>query len=105
MTFTKRHLLGIEPLHPTEITALLDHADRYAELGRGSAKHGTALAGLTQINMFFENSTRTQASFELAGKRLGADVMDMSMQTSSVKKGAGMKYGGEMSTRCRRAAM
>ena len=87
MTFAKRHLLGIEPLHPTEITALLDHADRYAELGRGASKRGTALAGLTQINMFFENSTRTQASFELAGKRLGADVMNMSMQTSSVKKG------------------
>jgi aspartate carbamoyltransferase catalytic subunit len=87
MTFSKRHLLGIEPLHPTEITALLDHADSYAEMGRGASKHGTALEGLTQINMFFENSTRTQASFELAGKRLGADVMNMSMQTSSVKKG------------------
>ena len=87
MTFTKRHLLGIEPLHPTEITTLLDRADHYAEMGRGIAKHGHALDGLTQINMFFENSTRTQASFELAGKRLGADVMTMSMQTSSVKKG------------------
>ncbi|PIV76164.1 MAG: aspartate carbamoyltransferase catalytic subunit [Rhodobacteraceae bacterium CG17_big_fil_post_rev_8_21_14_2_50_65_11] len=87
MTFTKRHLLGIEPLHPVEITTLLDLADRYAEMGRGVAKHGHALDGLTQINMFFENSTRTQASFELAGKRLGADVMTMSMQTSSVKKG------------------
>ena len=45
------------------------------------------MAGLTQINMFFENSTRTQASFELAGKRLGADVMNMAMQASSIKKG------------------
>ena len=87
MTFAKRHLLGIEPLHPTEITTLLDLADRYAEQGRGGAKHGDALAGLTQINMFFENSTRTQASFELAGKRLGADVMNMAMQASSIKKG------------------
>ncbi|MEL6807237.1 MAG: hypothetical protein AAFO97_05615, partial [Pseudomonadota bacterium] len=51
-----------------------------------SSKHGEALAGLTQINMFFENSTRTQASFELAGKRLGADVMNMAMQASSIAK-------------------
>ena len=85
--FTQRHLLGIEPLHPTEITALLDLADRYAEQTRRGEKHGDALAGLTQINMFFENSTRTQASFEIAGKRLGADVMNMAMQASSVKKG------------------
>lgn len=87
MTFTQRHLLGIEPLHPTEITTLLDVADRYADKGRGTAKHSDALAGMTQINMFFENSTRTQASFELAGKRLGADVMNMAMQASSIKKG------------------
>ncbi|MGR3503152.1 aspartate carbamoyltransferase catalytic subunit [Pseudaestuariivita sp.] len=86
MTFRQSHLLGIEPLAPDEITTLLDLADSYAALNRGS-KHADALAGLTQINMFFENSTRTQASFELAGKRLGADVMNMSMQTSSVKKG------------------
>jgi len=87
MTFSKRHLLGIEPLSPPEITTLLDLADRYAERERTTDKHATALAGMTQINMFFENSTRTQASFEIAGKRLGADVMNMAMQTSSVKKG------------------
>ncbi|MAX74465.1 MAG: aspartate carbamoyltransferase catalytic subunit [Nioella sp.] len=87
MTFSKRHLLGIEPLSPPEITTLLDLADRYAEQERTTDKHATALAGMTQINMFFENSTRTQASFEIAGKRLGADVMNMAMQTSSVKKG------------------
>jgi aspartate carbamoyltransferase catalytic subunit len=56
-------------------------------LSRSEDKHSDALAGLTQINMFFENSTRTQASFELAGKRLGADVMSMAMQASSIKKG------------------
>jgi aspartate carbamoyltransferase catalytic subunit len=50
-------------------------------------KQSDALAGMTQINMFFENSTRTQASFELAGKRLGADVMNMAVAQSSVKKG------------------
>ena len=87
MTFSHRHLLGIEHLAPPEITELLDLADRYAALNRAADKHSDALKGLTQINMFFENSTRTQASFELAGKRLGADVMNMSMQTSSVKKG------------------
>lgn len=87
MTFAQRHLLGIEPLSPAEITALLDLSDEYVDLNRSPEKHGNVLNGLTQINMFFENSTRTQASFELAGKRLGADVMSMAMQASSVKKG------------------
>ncbi|MCB5199885.1 aspartate carbamoyltransferase [Loktanella sp. DSM 29012] len=87
MTFRARHLLGIEHLHPTEITTLLDLADTYAEANRAGTAPRDRLAGLTQINMFFENSTRTQASFEMAGKKLGADVMNMSMQTSSVKKG------------------
>ncbi|WJY23243.1 aspartate carbamoyltransferase catalytic subunit [Fontisubflavum oceani] len=87
MTFRQNHLLGIEPLHPEEITTILDLADRYAEMERGTQKHGDALTGLTQINMFFEASTRTQASFEIAGKRLGADVMNMAMAASSLKKG------------------
>jgi aspartate carbamoyltransferase catalytic subunit len=87
MSYPHRHLLGIEPLHPREITTLLDLADTYADLNRQPDKHGSALKGLTQINMFFENSTRTQASFEIAGKRLGADVMNMAMQASSIKKG------------------
>ncbi|MGR3633306.1 MAG: aspartate carbamoyltransferase catalytic subunit [Limimaricola soesokkakensis] len=87
MTFRARHLLGIEPLHPTEITELLDTAQHYAELNRQGRAPRAVRAGLTQINMFFENSTRTQASFEIAGKRLGADVMNMAMQASSVKKG------------------
>ena len=87
MTFRAEHLLGIEHLHPTEITTLLDLADRYAEDNRKGRAHRDVLEGLTQINMFFENSTRTQASFEIAGKRLGADVMNMSVSSSSVKKG------------------
>jgi len=87
MTFTHRHLLGIEHLRPEEIVTLLDLAEDYVALNRAAEKHGNALAGLTQINMFFENSTRTQASFELAGKRLGADVMNMAMQASSITKG------------------
>ncbi|MEM7710160.1 MAG: aspartate carbamoyltransferase catalytic subunit [Pseudomonadota bacterium] len=85
--FTQRHLLGIEPLHPVEIVALLDRAEHYAEAGRQGATVDPSLRGLTQVNMFFENSTRTQASFEIAGKRLGADVMSMAMQASSVAKG------------------
>ena len=87
MPFRARHLLGIEHLAPDEISSLLDLAETYVDLNRSDVKHDNALQGLTQINMFFENSTRTQASFELAGKRLGADVMNMHMQASSVKKG------------------
>ena len=87
MTFRAKHLLGIEPLHPTEITTLLDLADSYADHNRRGVAHRDVLTGLTQINMFFENSTRTLASFELADKRLGADVMNMGMQASSIKKG------------------
>ncbi|MGV6811935.1 MAG: aspartate carbamoyltransferase catalytic subunit, partial [Brevirhabdus sp.] len=87
MTFRQKHLLGIEPLRPEEITAVLDLADQYAELNRAPQKHREVLRGLTQVNMFFEASTRTQSSFELAGKRLGADVMNMAMQASSIKKG------------------
>ncbi|WP_435163906.1 aspartate carbamoyltransferase catalytic subunit [Falsirhodobacter sp. 1013] len=87
MSFRARHLLGIEHLAPDEIMTILDLAERYVEFNRRTVKQSNALAGMTQINMFFENSTRTQASFELAGKRLGADVMNMAMAQSSVKKG------------------
>ncbi|MFT4619667.1 MAG: aspartate carbamoyltransferase catalytic subunit [Sulfitobacter sp.] len=87
MAFRAKHLLGIEPLGPDEIVTLLDLAETYVTLNRQPEKHSNALAGMTQINMFFEASTRTQASFEIAGKRLGADVMNMSMAASSIKKG------------------
>ena len=87
MGFKQKHLLGIEPLPPVVISEILDLADYYVDINRRADKHFGVLAGLTQINMFFENSTRTQASFELAGKRLGADVMNMMMQASSIKKG------------------
>ncbi|SOH93063.1 aspartate carbamoyltransferase [Monaibacterium marinum] len=85
--FEHRHLLGIEHLKPSDITAILDRADTFATTPDSRAVRKDSLAGLTQINMFFENSTRTQASFEIAGKRLGADVMNMAMQASSIKKG------------------
>ncbi|MFS4437153.1 aspartate carbamoyltransferase catalytic subunit [Paracoccaceae bacterium GXU_MW_L88] len=81
------HLLGIEGLTQSDVTTILDLAERYVDLNRSPDKRSDALRGLTQINMFFENSTRTQASFELAGKRLGADVMNMAVASSSVKKG------------------
>ncbi|MBM3612612.1 MAG: aspartate carbamoyltransferase catalytic subunit [Alphaproteobacteria bacterium] len=87
MTLRARHLLGIDHLAPAEIVAILDLAERYVELNRRTEKRLNVLAGLTQINMFYEPSTRTQASFELAGKRLGADVMTMAVAQSSVKKG------------------
>ncbi len=85
--FCRRHLLGIERLSRDEITALLDLADTAVDINRQVDKKHVTLRGRTQINLFFEPSTRTQSSFEIAGKRLGADVMNMSISTSSVKKG------------------
>jgi aspartate carbamoyltransferase catalytic subunit len=85
--FGHRHLLGIEGLQPREIEHLLDRADGYAEQARRADKKLSLLRGLTQINLFFETSTRTRTSFELAGKRLGADVVNMSVGASSIKKG------------------
>jgi aspartate carbamoyltransferase catalytic subunit len=84
---SRRHLLGIEGLSPDEINGLLDLADEYVDLNRQIDKKRTTLRGRTLINLFFEASTRTQSSFELAGKRLGADVMNMAVGNSSVKKG------------------
>jgi aspartate carbamoyltransferase catalytic subunit len=81
------HLLGIEGISVGEITALLDLGDEYVALGRAKEKKSPLLKGRTVINLFFEASTRTQSSFELAGKRLGADVMNMQVRTSSVSKG------------------
>lgn len=85
--FSHRHLLGIEGLSAQDIQTLLDHSDRYVELNRAVEKKQSSLRGRTIINLFFENSTRTRTSFELAGKRLGGDVINMSVATSSVKKG------------------
>jgi aspartate carbamoyltransferase catalytic subunit len=85
--FPHRHLLGIEHLSPDEITALLDLSDTYVDLNRRPEKKLARLRGRTQINLFFETSTRTKTSFELAGKRLGADVINMSVEGSAIKKG------------------
>ena len=85
--FPHRHLLAIEGLSAQEISHLLEVADSYVEQNRQADKKKSLLRGRTVINLFFEDSTRTRTSFELAGKRLGADVINMSVATSSVKKG------------------
>jgi aspartate carbamoyltransferase catalytic subunit len=85
--FPHSHLIGLSSLKPWEMLFLLDEAEQWVELNRGRAKHDGRLSGLTQINAFFENSTRTLLSFEIAGKRLGADVVNLGVQGSSVKKG------------------
>jgi aspartate carbamoyltransferase catalytic subunit len=85
--FPHKHLLGINGLSAAELTGLLDLADAEADFNRQIAKKRDILRGRTQINLFFEASTRTQSSFELAGKRLGADVMNMAVRASSIEKG------------------
>ena len=85
--FPHRGLLGIGHLETHEILYLLDEAEQWVALNRQPKKHTDRLAGLTIINAFFENSTRTLLSFEIAGKRLGADVVNMHAAQSSVKKG------------------
>ena len=85
--YPHRHLLGIKGLSPFEIEMLLDRANDAVAISRQPEKKTSTLRGRTQINLFYEASTRTQSSFELAGKRLGADVMNMSVASSSVKKG------------------
>ncbi|MBI3433706.1 MAG: aspartate carbamoyltransferase catalytic subunit [Proteobacteria bacterium] len=84
---SQRHLLGIEGLSAAEIVGLLDLAEEFVELNRRVEKKRASLRGRTQINLFFESSTRTQSSFELAGKRLGADVMNMAVGVSAMRKG------------------
>ena len=81
--FPHHNLLGIEGLNRLDIEFLLDRADEFV----GIRTPEKTLAGKTLINLFFENSTRTQSSFEISGKRLGADVVNMSVQSSSIKKG------------------
>ena len=85
--WTHRHLLGIEALSPEDIDRVLDHADKWFELARGPERKTNLLKGRTIINLFFEASTRTRTSFEAAGKRLGADVVNVSSSGSSVSKG------------------
>ncbi|MEO1476684.1 MAG: aspartate carbamoyltransferase catalytic subunit, partial [Pseudomonadota bacterium] len=85
--FPHRHLLGIDGLSQDNITYLLDLAAEYAEMTRQGERPDPVMDGRTVVNLFFENSTRTQSSFEIAAKRLGADVINMPVAASSVKKG------------------
>ena len=85
--FPHRHLLGIDGLKASDIDLVLDLAEGYVEQNRQNDKKRSLLRGRTIVNLFFENSTRTRTSFELAGKRLGADVINMSVDGTSVKKG------------------
>lgn len=87
LPFPHRHLLGTENLSRTDIERILDLSDTYVEGNRQRAHHAPTLQGRTQVNLFFENSTRTLTSFELAGKRLGANVINMNTEVSSTKKG------------------
>lgn len=85
--FPKRHFTSATDLERLEVLSLLDLADSFVALNRQKAKKLDLLKGRTLMNLFFENSTRTQSSFELAGKRLGADVVNMSPRSSSMAKG------------------
>ncbi len=87
MAFRRKDLLGIRDLSIEEITAILDTADAFKEISRRSIKKVPALRGRTVINLFFESSTRTRTSFEIAAKRLSADAINISVATSSVSKG------------------
>src|SRR2546421_7062163 len=87
MPFDRRHLLGIRDLSAGEITHLLDTAEEFRDISRREIKKVPALRGRTVINLFFEPSTRTRISFEIAAKRLSADSVNVSISTSSVTKG------------------
>jgi len=87
MNFTRKHLLGIRELDAGEITHLLDTAETFRDVSRREIKKVPALRGRTVINLFFESSTRTRTSFEIAAKRLSADAVNISVSSSSVSKG------------------
>ncbi len=87
MTWTKKDLLGLEYLTPEEIELILDTAESFKEVSTREIKKVPALRGKTAVNLFYEPSTRTRVSFEVAAKRLSADVINIATETSSVKKG------------------
>ena len=86
-----KHLLSVTQLSPEDITRILDTADSFREVGTRVIKKVPALRGRTVVNLFYENSTRTRISFELAAKRLSADVINFSTSGSSVSKGESLK--------------
>ena len=91
MELKQKHLLGIEHLKPSDILAVLDTAESMAEISTREVKKVPTLRGKTIVNLFFEPSTRTRSSFELAAKRLSADILNFSQQSSSVVKGESLK--------------
>lgn len=91
LQFRHYHLLGIEDLEASEIITILDTAESMAEISRRDIKKVPTLRGKTVVNLFFEPSTRTRSSFELAAKRLSADIVNFSLPTSSVVKGETLK--------------
>lgn len=91
MDFKHRHLLGIQNLDVSDILAVLDTAESLSEISTREVKKVPTLRGKTIVNLFFEPSTRTRSSFELAAKRLSADIINFSQQTSSVVKGESLK--------------
>ncbi|HNX96175.1 MAG TPA: aspartate carbamoyltransferase catalytic subunit [Candidatus Aminicenantes bacterium] len=90
-TFKQNHLLGIEPLSVEEIDTILDTAEAFIEVSTRDVKKVPALKGKTVVNLFFENSTRTRSSFEIAAKRLSADLINFNASVSSTKKGESLK--------------
>ena len=84
---SQKHLLGIQDQSIKDINYILNEAKNFITLNKSKSKKIDILRGKTQINLFFEPSTRTQSSFELAGKRLGADVMSMKITNSAIIKG------------------
>ena len=92
MSFKHKHILGIEQMTKEDIQMILDTADSFKEINSREIKKVPTLRGKTIINAFFEASTRTRLSFEIAGKRLSADTVNISGSTSSVVKGAQVVY-------------
>ena len=89
--FLRKHLLGLEDYTREEITHILDTADFFREVIERPIKKVPTLTGVTVVNLFFESSTRTRISFELAEKRLSADTVSFSANTSSISKGESLK--------------
>ncbi len=90
MTLSTPHLLGIKDLQPTDIRSILDTAQQFKDVLQRPVKKVPSLRDVTIVNLFFENSTRTRISFELAERRLGADVLNFTTSASSVAKGETM---------------
>jgi len=97
MSWVRKDLLGLEELNREEIELILDTAESFKEVSSREIKKVPALRGKTVVNLFYEPSTRTRVSFEIAAKRLSADVINIAAETSSVRKGETLIDTGEHS--------